>query len=228
MAIKSVQQGGNELRFTRTVSSDSDHDTPSGSGTSKGVGINHREIAGGSGAAEAQDSAEKQQTVGYARRNQIELEELRGDDLPDVGAVLLSQCVHSIFFSKKTTSALQDSPAPGVVILDFIPFPSKGGRASQQLLGKIRKRYSRCEYVFLSTLCGTVLVRVNVVCQPISHALYFFPRLHFLYFLIACHLSSWHSLTSSTRNCPKSTLSLSNERPKLAHAAYDSRSNLGS
>ena len=103
MAIKSSQQGGNELHLTRTMSSDSDHDAfPSGSGASKGVdSVNHRENVGGGRTADAQDSLGKQKTVEGASGTQTALEEPRGDELPIVGAVLLSQCVHSIFFFQK-------------------------------------------------------------------------------------------------------------------------------
>ena len=172
MAIKLAQQGGNELA---NMSSDSEHEDPlpSRSGASKGVnsdGTNHRENADGDCAANAQDYPEKQQTDGNARETQIELEVLREDGLPNVGAILHSQCMHSIFL--KTPSTPQDTPPappkqyPGVVILDFIPAPSESKegrhRASQrgsQVLEKLRRRSSRCDYFFFwFTLCSGSMV----------------------------------------------------------------------
>lgn len=59
----------------------------------------------------------------------------------------------------KTSSASDDSPSakqsPGVVILDFIPFPKGRPSTAQrgsQLFDKLRRRSSRCDSVFLSNL----------------------------------------------------------------------------
>ena len=104
MASKSTQQCGNDLHSTRTMSSDSEHESlPSRPGPSKWTGgFNHLENAdGGRGqAADVQDERQNQQAVMDAPEAQIELDGLktRGDDLPNVGAVLLSQCVHSNTF----------------------------------------------------------------------------------------------------------------------------------
>jgi hypothetical protein len=135
----------------------------------------------------------------------------------------------NFFLPKKTTSARQDSPTakqyPGVVIQYWTLFRSL--RKGDVLLNNFWENFADAPHDVSTFFCPLSVAPFwfNVLYQSFSHALYLFPRLHFLYFLTACHLSSWHLLTSSTRNCPKSTLSLSNERPKLAHAAYDSRSN---
>ncbi|KAI9438622.1 SPX domain-containing protein [Lactarius indigo] len=136
MALKSVQQGENELRLTRTVSSDSDHDTlPGGLGASNWTeSSDHRKNVGGRRAADAQDGRQKHQMD--ARGTQVELQELkiREDD-----------------FINMTSASHDNLPVkqhPGVMILEFIPLPSKGGRPSvsqrgSQFLEKMRRRSSR-------------------------------------------------------------------------------------
>jgi hypothetical protein len=160
MAIKSAQQCGNDLHFTGNVSSDSEHESiPSGSGSSKWADtFSHRGNAGGRRAVDAQ--GERREKEPEAAMEQIELDEVKtgGDDVPNVGANLYSQCVHSIFFPEKTASTPDDNDTPtskqhpGVVILDFIPFPQRSGpsaaRRGSQLLDKLRRRSSRCDYFF--------------------------------------------------------------------------------
>lgn len=98
MVIKSAQQCGNDLHLT--ISSDSEHESlPSGSGARSGASkwadfVNHRGNAGGRRAADAQRERQKQEPE--AAMEQIELDEVktREDDVPIVGADLLSQCVH--------------------------------------------------------------------------------------------------------------------------------------
>jgi hypothetical protein len=104
MAIKSAQQCGNDLHLTRTISSDSEHESlPSGSGPSRWTGcFKHRENTdGGQGrAVDAQDERQQQQAVMDANGTQVELDELkmRGENIPSVGSVLLSQvCIHHFF-----------------------------------------------------------------------------------------------------------------------------------
>jgi hypothetical protein len=103
MAMKSAQQDGNDLHLTRTMSSDSEHESlPSPAGTSKWTrSPSHRENP--DGARAAQDEQKKQPVAMDARGTQIELDELRmgGDDIPNVSAFLLSQCVYSPFFIPK-------------------------------------------------------------------------------------------------------------------------------
>jgi hypothetical protein len=161
MLIKSAQQSGNDQHLTGTVSSDSEHESlPSGSGASKWADVfTRRGNAGGRRAADTQDERQKQEPE--AAMEQIELDDVktRGDDVPNVGVDLLSQCVNSIFFPKKTDSTTDDNDTPatkqhtGVVILDFIPYSPRSGRPSaarrgSQLLDKLRRRSSRCDYFF--------------------------------------------------------------------------------
>lgn len=107
LAIKSAQQCGNDLHLTQSISSDSEHERlPSSSRVSKWADFfNHRENAGGHRAADPQDERQKQEPKQEPETamEQIELNEVKtGEgDVPNVGADLLSQCVHSIFFSPK-------------------------------------------------------------------------------------------------------------------------------
>ncbi|KAF8260825.1 hypothetical protein EI94DRAFT_1667630, partial [Lactarius quietus] len=107
MAIKSAQQGGNDLHLTRTMSSDSEHESlPSGAGASKWTRrFNRREKPDGTRVTHAQDEQQKQPAVMDAPGTQIELDELRmgGDDILNVGAVFLSQGAFNNFFPEKTT-----------------------------------------------------------------------------------------------------------------------------
>lgn len=165
MAIKSAQQSGNDLHLTQSVSSDSDHERlPSSSRASKWTDVfnrreNQGENAGGHRAADVQDERQKQEPKQEPEtaREQIELNEVKtGEDVPNVGA-------------EKTTPAPGDDDSPtakqqsGVVILDFIPFSPRSRRSSaaprgSQLLDKLRRRSSRCDYLFLSTLCSGSMV----------------------------------------------------------------------
>ncbi|KAH9039192.1 SPX domain-containing protein [Lactarius hengduanensis] len=152
MALKPVQQDGNEHR---TVSFDSDQDTlPGGSGTSKWTdSIDYRGNFGGGRAADAQDGRQKQKMD--ARETQIELQELKmreGDPT-------------------NTTSASHDNPPkqyPGVMILEFIPRPWKGGQPSasqrgSQLLEKLRRRSSRFSVPIHPLTLGLLLRRMPPV-----------------------------------------------------------------